>query len=112
MSLLAGSDNASGPVGSRSKVRETLTAWALIAPAFIIFGLFAFRPLYRLVHLGLHQQNRTGTAERWVGWSQYRETLTGDEFQTGCGTRSSSCSTRCPSGWSWACCWPWRPTAG
>jgi sn-glycerol 3-phosphate transport system permease protein len=83
MSLIAGSDNASGPVGSRSKIRETLTAWALIAPAFIIFGLFAFRPLYRLVHLGLHQQNRTGTAERWVGWSQYRETLTGDEFQDG-----------------------------
>jgi sn-glycerol 3-phosphate transport system permease protein len=35
------------------------------------------------VYLGLHQQNRFGTAERWVGFDQYRAVLTGDEFTDG-----------------------------
>ncbi len=73
----------SRPVGTRSRLSESLTAFALIAPALLIFGFFAFRPLYRLIHLGLHQQNRSGTAERWVGWSQYTETLGSDDFTEG-----------------------------
>ena len=52
-------------------------------PAALIFVAFAFYPLWRIIWLGLHEQNRTGTSQRWVGPSQYREVLTGEEFRDG-----------------------------
>lgn len=63
--------------------REAITAYGLLAPALIVFGAFAFYPLWRVIWLGLHEQNRTGTRQRWVGPSQYGEVLTGDEFRDG-----------------------------
>jgi sn-glycerol 3-phosphate transport system permease protein len=33
--------------------------------------------------MGLHQRNRFGTAERWVGAEQYRAVLAGEEFRSG-----------------------------
>ena len=45
-----------------------------------VFAVFVFYPFYRLVYLGLHQQNRSGTRERWVGIEQYTEVLTGSDF--------------------------------
>ena len=51
---------------------------ALLVPSAVIFVAFFFYPLYRLVYLGLHQQNRFGTAERYVGSSQYTDVLTGE----------------------------------
>ena len=65
------------------RLKDTVLAALLLAPSAVIFTLFFFVPLYRLVDLGLHEQNRFGTEERWVGWSQYRDVLTGDEFTTG-----------------------------
>lgn len=67
----------------RRRTRDRLLAALLLAPSFAIFAAFYFYPLYRLVYLGLHQQNRFGTAERWVGWSQYSTELTSDEFTSG-----------------------------
>jgi sn-glycerol 3-phosphate transport system permease protein len=58
-------------------------AVAFLAPAGVVFGAFFFYPLYRLVYLGLHQRNRFGTAERWVGWDQYRDVLGGEAFRSG-----------------------------
>ena len=46
-------------------------------------GHFFFYPLYRLVYLGLHQQNRFGTRETFKGLGQYGETLAGSEFLSG-----------------------------
>ena len=46
----------------------------------MIFVMFFFYPLYRLGYLGLHEQNRFGTNERYVGFGQYTDVLTGDEF--------------------------------
>jgi sn-glycerol 3-phosphate transport system permease protein len=66
-----------------ARVRQALLALALIVPSLVVFAAFFFYPLYRLVYLGLHQQNRFGTAERWVGFDQYRAVLTGDEFTDG-----------------------------
>ncbi|MEJ5255192.1 MAG: sugar ABC transporter permease [Acidimicrobiales bacterium] len=66
-----------------SRVRETLLAVAFLVPSAVIFGWFFFYPLYRLVYLGLHQQNRFGTAERYVGWSQFTEVLGGENFRSG-----------------------------
>jgi sn-glycerol 3-phosphate transport system permease protein len=65
------------------KTREALTAYGLLAPAMVVFAVFAFWPLYQIFRLGLYRQNRTGTAERWEGFSQYRDVLTGEEFRDG-----------------------------
>jgi len=55
----------------------------MLLPSLVIFAWFFFYPLYRLVEMGLHQKNRAGTAERWVGWSQFSDVLGGDEFREG-----------------------------
>ena len=65
------------------RLKDTLVGLALLVPSAIIFAWFFFYPLYRLVVMGLHQQNRTGTAEKWVGFSQYGDVLTGDQFTDG-----------------------------
>jgi sn-glycerol 3-phosphate transport system permease protein len=67
----------------RRRTREALLGWALLVPSAVVFGAFVFYPLYRLVDLGLHEKNRFGTAERYVGLSQYADVLTGDEFRSG-----------------------------
>lgn len=65
------------------RLRDALTGYALLAPALVLFALFSFYPLWRIIWLGFHQQNRSGTAQRWVGPSQYSEVLTGEEFRDG-----------------------------
>ncbi|MCU0270253.1 MAG: sugar ABC transporter permease [Acidimicrobiales bacterium] len=65
------------------KLKDSLLAVALLLPSAIIFVSFFFYPLYRLFYLGLHQQNRFGTAEKYVGWSQYSDVLGGDDFLDG-----------------------------
>ncbi len=65
------------------KLKDNLVAVALLVPSAIIFVTFFFYPLYRLFYLGLHQQNRFGTGERYVGWSQYNDVLTGEDFLDG-----------------------------
>lgn len=67
----------------RGRLREALTAYGMLAPSLVVFAVFFFYALYRLVYLGLHQQNRTGTAERWVGFSQFTDVLGGDAFRSG-----------------------------
>lgn len=67
----------------RRNVREWLLALALLAPSAIVFGVFFFYPIIRIFYWGLYQQNRTGTAMRWVGFSQYTDVLTGEEFTDG-----------------------------
>jgi sn-glycerol 3-phosphate transport system permease protein len=65
------------------RLKDSLTGYALLVPSAVIFVWFFFYPLYRLFVMGLYQQNRTGTAERWVGFSQYSDVLTGDQFTEG-----------------------------
>ncbi|MGV3760700.1 MAG: carbohydrate ABC transporter permease [Actinomycetota bacterium] len=65
------------------RTREAVLGWCLLAPSAVVFGAFVFYPLYRLVDLGLHEKNRFGTAERYVGLSQYSEVLSGEEFRSG-----------------------------
>lgn len=65
------------------RLRRSLVGYALLAPALVVFAAFAFYPLWRIIWLGLHQQNRTGTRQRWVGPSQYQEVLTGEDFRDG-----------------------------
>lgn len=63
--------------------RDALLGYALLLPSAAVFVAFFFLPLVRLVTMGLHQQNRTGTAERYVGWSRFGDVLTGHEFLDG-----------------------------
>jgi len=65
------------------RLKDSLTGYALLVPSAVIFVWFFFYPLYRLFVMGLYQQNRTGTAERWVGFSQYSDVLTGHQFTEG-----------------------------
>lgn len=65
------------------RAKDRMLAAAMLAPAAAVFAAFFFYPLYRLVYLGLHQRNRFGTAERWVGWKQYGDVLGGEEFRSG-----------------------------
>jgi len=65
------------------RVKDTVLSVAFLAPSAVIFAAFAFYPLYRVIVMGLNQQNRFGTAERYVGWSKYGEVLTGAEFTDG-----------------------------
>jgi sn-glycerol 3-phosphate transport system permease protein len=68
-------------VRSRTRqFKENLLALLLLLPSLAIFATFFFYPLYRLVHLGLNEQNRTGTRERFVGWGHFGEVLGGDGF--------------------------------
>lgn len=65
------------------RVKDIVLAVAILLPSAVIFGTFFFYPLYRLIYLGLHQQNRFGTAERYVGFSQFKDVLTGSNFTDG-----------------------------
>ncbi|OWY61704.1 hypothetical protein B7486_62380, partial [cyanobacterium TDX16] len=71
------------PFYKRRKVKDSLLALAFLTPAFAIFFLFFFRAIYEVFRLGLFQQNRTGTRERYVGPSQYWDVLTGEDFREG-----------------------------
>lgn len=68
---------------SRTERKEALLAVAFLAPALVIFYGFFFYPVGRLLHFAIYQQNRTGTAERYVGFSQLTDVLAGDEFREG-----------------------------
>ena len=66
-----------------SRLRQALAGYGLLAPALLVFGAFSFYPLGRIIWLGLHEQNRTGTRQRWIGPSQYTDVLTGEDFRDG-----------------------------
>jgi sn-glycerol 3-phosphate transport system permease protein len=72
-----------GPRSTRKATKDTLTAIAMLVPSALIFVTFFLYPLVRLVDMGLHRQNRFGTAEKYVGWSQYKDVLTGHDFLDG-----------------------------
>lgn len=78
-----GGTHDQGPRRLNRRLKDALVAAAFLIPSGVIFVGFFFYPLYRLVFLGLHQQNRFGTAERWVGFEQYTDTLTGESFLDG-----------------------------
>jgi sn-glycerol 3-phosphate transport system permease protein len=75
--------------GLRSRPRrrrrgEAPLAYALIAPTVAILAVFAVYPAYRLFRMALYRPNRFGTGERYVGWGNISEVLTGEQFLDGC----------------------------
>lgn len=67
----------------RREVREGGIAALFLAPSLLVFGVFFFYPIGRIVYLGFFQQNQTRTRQRYVGVEQYAEVLTGEEFTEG-----------------------------
>ncbi len=63
--------------------REALAALLCLAPSLVIFGVFAYYPLYRLFILSAQRSNSFGTRTRWVGFGQLGDVLTGSEFHSG-----------------------------
>ena len=72
-----------GPRRIGRRAKDITLAFVVLLPSAVIFVTFFFYPLYRLFYLGLHQQNRFGTAERYVGFSQYKDVLTSHNFLDG-----------------------------
>ena len=54
-----------------------------VAPSIVLFALFFLFPFEQLVLRGLYRNNAQGTNLRYVGWEQYKDVLTGDEFRQG-----------------------------
>ena len=74
---------ATGVSRRSSPLKEALLGYALLVPAFVVLGVFAFYPLYRLFEFSLYRPNRFGTGSRYVGWSNVTDVLTGAQFQSG-----------------------------
>lgn len=76
-------DDREAKVADTGRLRETLIALAFLAPSLAIFVAFSFYPFQQLVLRGLYRNNAAGTNLRYVGWEQYRDVLTGEEFRDG-----------------------------
>jgi sn-glycerol 3-phosphate transport system permease protein len=65
----------------RRRRRERLLAYALLAPALIVFGLFIFFPLFKNVYLGFFRNPPfPGLPKKYVGFDQYKDVLTSRDF--------------------------------
>lgn len=66
------------------RMKDALLAYAFLLPSLIVFGVFAYYPLYRLFWYATHQQSRfRNRPATWVGTEQLTDTLTGDQFTSG-----------------------------
>lgn len=67
----------------RAAVREAAVGYLMLVPAFVVLAVFAYWPLYRLVHFALYRPNRFGTGEVYLGPSNIIDVLRGSEFTSG-----------------------------
>lgn len=66
------------------RVKEALLGWAFLLPALVVFGVFAYYPLYVLVDLSLHRESRFAIGDPvWVGPQQIVDTIGGSDFIEG-----------------------------
>jgi sn-glycerol 3-phosphate transport system permease protein len=68
---------------NRRSTKEAGIAMLFLAPSVVIFSAFFFYPIGRIVYLGFYQQNQTRTKQRYVGFEQYSDVLTGEDFRDG-----------------------------
>jgi sn-glycerol 3-phosphate transport system permease protein len=71
------------PRWRRRSSREAGLAVLFLAPSLVVFGVFFFYPIGRIVYLGFFQQNQTRTRQRYVGFDQYLDVLGGEQFLDG-----------------------------
>ena len=66
---------------SKRRRREVGLAYLLILPSLIIFGVFVFYPFFRNFYLGFYKTPPfPGLPTRYVGFDQYRDVLTSQDF--------------------------------
>ncbi len=68
----------------RPRRREALLGYAYLVPAFVVFGIFFFYPLARLIQLSLFDTRGVFANQRqeFVGFSQWADVLGGEEFRS------------------------------
>ena len=66
---------------SRSRAREALLALLMLLPSLVLFGVFVFYPLGRTFYLGLHQNDFFGGNQVYVGFKQYTDVATSEDFR-------------------------------
>ncbi|MGZ4690106.1 MAG: carbohydrate ABC transporter permease [Acidimicrobiia bacterium] len=65
----------------RRRRREIGLAYLLILPSLLIFGVFVFYPFFRNFYLGFYKTPPfPGLPTRYVGFDQYRDVLTSQDF--------------------------------
>jgi multiple sugar transport system permease protein/sn-glycerol 3-phosphate transport system permease protein len=62
-------------------VRALLTALPFLLPSIVLFGAFVFYPLGKSAYLGFFVSNPFHTKQIYIGFEQYREVLTSEEFR-------------------------------
>lgn len=60
--------------------RQTLTALALVAPAFAVYGVFLLWPIVKLLALSFTTANENSTTSKWIGLHNYRTVVTNHAF--------------------------------
>jgi sn-glycerol 3-phosphate transport system permease protein len=70
--------------GTSTRVREALLGYAYLIPAFVVFGIFFFYPLVRLIDLSLRDTRGVFANQRqvFVGPGQWVDVLTGEQFRS------------------------------
>ncbi len=77
------------PTGARTqrlvrRLRDAGLAYLFLLPALVVFGIFAYYPLGRLIWFATHQQSRfRNRPASWAGIEQIQDTLTGTDFVDG-----------------------------
>jgi multiple sugar transport system permease protein len=94
----------SKPVAMR---REALTAYLLISPNLIVFGVFMLLPLVLTFVISTQETSGLGPAE-WVGLGNYVELISDGVFWRSLintvGYAAVTVPLGLPSAWPWPCC--------
>ena len=66
------------------RAREALLGYAYLVPAFVVFAIFFFYPLAKLIQLSLYDTRGVFANQRqeFVGLSQWTDVLGGEEFRS------------------------------
>ena len=68
----------------RTKLKDAALGYAFLLPSLIVFGIFFYYPLYRLVYYATHEQSRfRNRPPQWVGTEQLVDTLQSQDFIQG-----------------------------
>ena len=68
----------------KGKLKDAALGYAFLLPSLIVFAVFAYYPLYRLVYYATHRQSRfRNKPATWVGTEQLTATLSSQDFIDG-----------------------------
>ncbi|HEX5615365.1 MAG TPA: sugar ABC transporter permease [Acidimicrobiia bacterium] len=66
----------------RRRLRESGLAAVMLAPSFLVFGVFVFYPFFRNFQLAFYRTPPfPGLPKRWAGWDQITDVLGSSEFR-------------------------------